>query len=156
MGFNPADHEDSTKEELRGLKRSSGDSDRRVPRPEPVSPPPGYANGKAEEFSNVKVPDRLTKLGDIYRERNAIYGDTYKNFGAVMKSFFPKPLTLDKEEDWNRIGLFFHLADKLARYSASFPRGVVGHVDSLDDLSVYSQMLQEYDQDVRLGTAVKK
>jgi len=104
---------------------------------------------------NPKVPDRLTKLGDIYRERNATYGDTYKNFGFVMKSFFRESLTLTTVEDWNRIGIFFHLADKLARYSASFPRGVVGHVDSLDDLSVYSQMLQEYDQDVRNDTQPK-
>ena len=88
-------------------------------------------------------PDRLAELGDIYRDRNATYQDTYKNFGNVMKGFFPAALTLSTAADWNRIALFFHAADKLARYAGTFTKG--GHVDSLDDLSVYSMMLQEYD-----------
>jgi len=93
------------------------------------------------------VPQALADLGAIYKERNAVYGDTYKNFGRVMKGFFPNPVTLAAEEDWNRLSLFFHLADKLARYAGTLKTG--GHVDSLDDLSVYSQMLQEYDAQCR-------
>jgi hypothetical protein len=64
-----------------------------------------------------------------------------------MKGFFQGPVTLTTADDWNRMALFFHCADKLARYAGSFHRG--GHVDSLDDNSVYSQMLQEFDDDVR-------
>lgn len=94
-----------------------------------------------------KVPDALAELGEIYRQRNAVYGDTYKNFGKVMKGFFPGPVTLVDESDWNRMALFFHGADKLARYAGAFDRG--GHVDSLDDCSVYCQMLQEYDAERR-------
>lgn len=90
-----------------------------------------------------KVPDALADLGNIYRERNAVYGDTYQNFGRAMMGFFPDPVTLSTAEEWNRMALFFHCADKLARYAGSFKRG--GHADSLDDLSVYSMMLQEYD-----------
>lgn len=101
-----------------------------------------------------KVPDALKDLGDIYRERNAVYGDTYKNFGRVMKGFFPGDVTLVTEEDWNRMALFFHCADKLARYAGSFTKG--GHVDSLDDNSVYSQMLQEYDAERRLEAKDKE
>jgi hypothetical protein len=96
-----------------------------------------------------KVPDRLSALGAIYKERNAVYGDTYKAFGKVMKGFFPAPVTLETEEEWNRMALFFHCADKLARYAGSFKKG--GHVDSLDDNSVYSQMLQEYDEEIKNG-----
>jgi hypothetical protein len=44
------------------------------------------------------------------------------------------------------MAIFFHMADKLARYAGAFKRG--GHVDSLDDLSVYSMMLQEFDAGV--------
>lgn len=94
-----------------------------------------------------KVPDALADLGAIYRERNGVYGDTYKNFGKVMKGFFPGPITLSTEEEWNRMALFFHMGDKLARYAGAFFKG--GHVDSLDDNSVYSQMLQEYDADLK-------
>lgn len=96
----------------------------------------------------TKKPDqRLAELGAIYKQRNAMYGDTYKNFGKVMKGFFPGPITLSTEEEWNRLALFFHCGDKLARYAGSFFRG--GHVDSLDDNSVYSQLLQEYDDEIR-------
>jgi hypothetical protein len=95
----------------------------------------------------MSVPDRLAKLAEIYRSRNAVYGDTYKRFGKVMMALFPEPLTLSTEEDWNRMALFFHKADKIARYASSFTKG--GHVDSLDDDAVYGMMLQEYDADVK-------
>lgn len=93
-------------------------------------------------------PDRLNELGAIYRERNAAYGDTYKSFGPIMQGFFRgEPVTLQSADDWNRMALFFHAADKLARYAGTFKNG--GHVDSLDDLSVYSMLLQEYDSIIR-------
>ncbi len=97
------------------------------------------------------VPDALAELGNIYKERRAVYGPTYKNFGKVMKGFFPGPATLETAEDWNRMALFFHCADKLARYASSFKmaRGSNPHLgDSLDDLSVYSAMLREYDAEI--------
>lgn len=100
-------------------------------------------------MKNQKPPERLAALGKIYKDRNAVYGDTYKNFGHAMVAFFPRPITLSTPEEWNRMAMFFHVADKLARYAGSFESG--GHVDSLDDLSVYSQMLQEYDAEVRGG-----
>lgn len=107
----------------------------------------GKSTLKEARPPKVSVPDRLTKLGDIYRERNAIYGDTYRNFGKVMMGFFPKGLSLSTEEQWNKVALFFHCADKLAREAASLPDGF--HEDSLSDLSVYSMMLQEYSEDVK-------
>ncbi len=67
-----------------------------------------------------------------------------------MMALIPGETVLRTEQDWNRIGLYFHCADKLARYGRQFARG--GHPDSLDDNSVYSQMLQEYDAECRLPT----
>lgn len=89
------------------------------------------------------VPQALADLGAIYKQRNAIYGNNYKLFGHAMTALFPDGITIKTEEDWNRLSLFLHCADKLSRYAASFKQG--GHVDSLDDLSVYAQMLQEVD-----------
>lgn len=102
-----------------------------------------------EKAKVPSVPDALAKLGDIYRERNATYGNTYQNFGKVMKGFFPEPVTINTEEEWCRLALFFHCADKLARTASQLPGGV--HEDSQNDLSVYSQMLQEYDALVKGG-----
>lgn len=92
----------------------------------------------------VKTPDQaLTELGELYRSRNAVYGDTYKDFGKIMIGFFPNPTTITTEAEWNRLALFFHCADKLGRYARQFFTG--GHRDSLDDNSVYSQLLAHVD-----------
>jgi hypothetical protein len=97
--------------------------------------------------ANKSVPDRLTELGDIYRERNKVYGDNYKTFGKFAKAIFPGTLVLETEDDWNRVALLIHCATKLSRYSNSFSRG--GHADSLDDIAVYSQMLAETDNEIQ-------
>lgn len=93
------------------------------------------------------VPEALAELGDIYLERRPIYGATDKHIGKVMKALFPDPVTLTTEADWCRMALYLHMINKLMRYATMFGRG--GHVDSLSDLAVYSQMLQEYDEEER-------
>jgi hypothetical protein len=98
--------------------------------------------------ANPAPPERLTKLGDIYKERNAAYGDTYKNFGFLAQSMFQgSDIVLSSVEDFNRMFILFHMADKLFRYASTFSSG--GHQDSLDDLAVYAQMLAEYDEQCR-------
>lgn len=89
------------------------------------------------------VPESLAKLALLYKQRNALYGDNYKTFGSLMLAFFPKGLMLNTEEDHSRFALFVHLATKMSRYAEMFSKG--GHTDSLDDITVYSQMLRELD-----------
>lgn len=93
------------------------------------------------------VPEQLHKLAELYEQRNALYGDNYKRFGSIMTVLFPEGLTLQSADDWNRIGIFVQKMAKVTRYAANFRNG--GHVDSLDDLSVYAQMLQELDAEIR-------
>lgn len=90
------------------------------------------------------VPDRLTALGDLYRERNKLYGDNYKHFGKTLAGLFPHGITLQGAEQFNRFALFIQCVHKLSRYA----RGGMteGHPDSLDDNAVYSQLLSEYDE----------
>lgn len=90
-----------------------------------------------------KVPMRLRKAADIYEQRAKTYGDNYQHFGKVMNGFFPHGLSLTTEEEFNRLGLFVMMASKLTRYAQNFKRG--GNKDSVDDLSVYSQMTAECD-----------
>lgn len=98
-----------------------------------------------EDKSTTKspVPDMLRLLGDLYSERNKLYGDNYKFFGDVMMGLFPRGLTLKTRDDWNRLGVFIQAMSKATRYAQQFEKG--GHADSLDDMSVYAQMLQELD-----------
>lgn len=91
------------------------------------------------------VPDRLAKLGGLFNSRNLTYGDAYKRFGPIMANMFPDGVTLKTEEDFNRFGILIHLIGKMTRYAASFDGE--GHSDSLDDISVYAQMLQELDDE---------
>lgn len=57
---------------------------------------------------------------------------------------FPRGLSLNTAEDFNRFALFVQLMHKLTRYAQALKTG--GHRDSLDDLSVYAQMLAAVDE----------
>jgi len=91
------------------------------------------------------VPERLKRLGDVYRERNAAYGDDYKLHGIIMTGLFPDGVQLKTVDDFNRFAIVKEMATKLARYAKNFHNG--GHEDSLNDISVYGQMEQELDHD---------
>ncbi len=93
------------------------------------------------------VPEMLEAAAALYRQRNAIYGDNYKSFGKVMVACFPKGVVLNTVDDHNRFGIFVQIVGKVTRYAAQFKNG--GHVDSLDDTTVYAQMLKELDEDAQ-------
>lgn len=82
----------------------------------------------------------LTDASSTYAQRNAAYGDSYKEHGKIMAALFPNGITLNSVEDFNRFGVFNMMVSKVFRCSANFK---AGHVDSMLDLSVYSAMLLE-------------
>lgn len=90
------------------------------------------------------VPERLKELGTLYEERNALYGDNYKHTGKVLKGMFPNGINLMTEKEFNEFALFIQLVHKTTRIAQSISTYEQPlHADSLDDLSVYSQMLAE-------------
>lgn len=94
------------------------------------------------------VPENLIKMAELYKQRNSVYGDTFFSFGKVMNGVFNgRPVTIQSVDDWNRIGTLMHVVDKLSRYGSNFDRG--GHEDSLNDISVYSQILRFVDQETQ-------
>jgi hypothetical protein len=88
-----------------------------------------------------KVSDILQEAATTFAQRNAIYGDNYKNFGHVMHSMFPDGFKVNSPDDWNRLGIFVQIVSKVTRYAAAFDNG--GHQDSAHDACVYSAMLEE-------------
>jgi hypothetical protein len=92
------------------------------------------------------VPDRLSDLGDLYAQRNKLYGDNYKNTGKVLKGMFPNGITLNTEAQFNRFALFIQIIHKSTRIAQSLPRD--SHEDSLDDLAVYAQMLRHWEDEI--------
>lgn len=99
----------------------------------------------AKRRRSKTVPDRLKSLGKIHQQRGAVYGDDYKQAGRMYAAIFPRGLTLTTPEEFRRMGMFVHMAAKVARYGQNITRG--GHADSLDDISVYAQMLRETDDE---------
>jgi len=87
---------------------------------------------------SLTVPEILEKAAETYRQRNAIYGDNYKEHGRLMAALFPNGLTLKTEEDWIRFGVLHMCIHKVGRYC-----NANGHKDSAHDLSVYAAMLEE-------------
>jgi hypothetical protein len=90
------------------------------------------------------VADRLKALAEINKSRGNSYGD-FKKLGRVLAAYFPEPMTIQGEEDWNRIALLIFSINKMVRYSVNFKNG--GHKDSLDDAAVYAMMLQGMDEE---------
>jgi hypothetical protein len=101
------------------------------------------SNPQPVDIEMKKVPEMLRDAAAIYEERNKLYGDNYKRFGYIMAELFPQGLMLRGPDDFNRFGIFVQMVSKLTRYSENLARG--GHADSLDDLAVYTMMLQELD-----------
>ena len=88
------------------------------------------------------VAMQLREKAELFNSRSAVYGDTYKNFGKIMKPLVGE-VNLKSEIDFSRFGVLVQIVSKLARYCKNYSRG--GHNDSLDDLAVYAMMLKELD-----------
>jgi hypothetical protein len=95
----------------------------------------------------VKTPaNLLNDMADLFKQRNALYGSSYKTFGSIMVGLFPDGLNLKTAEDFSRFGMLNMMVSKMDRYTSNFSKG--GHPDSLRDLSVYSAMLLETDNEL--------
>lgn len=91
----------------------------------------------------MRAPDHLERGAATFRERNALYGDNYLEFGKAMDACFPKGLQIvsGDVESYNRLGIFVQCLAKLTRYGQNLVEG--GHKDSAHDLMVYAAMLEE-------------
>lgn len=97
--------------------------------------------GSAPDDGVPSVPDIMAEAAETFRQRNALYGDSYKHFHEHMMTLFPDGLTLKTADEWRRFGILFYAIGKLVRYANNFADG--GHVDSAHDLGVYAFMLEE-------------
>lgn len=101
-------------------------------------------------FDPATVPNRLRAAALLYEQRNRVYGSDYLEHGQLMEVLFGKDgAALRTAEDFARYNLFKMIVAKAARYAKNFFTG--GHADSLDDISVYAQMLREVDDKIAGG-----
>lgn len=87
------------------------------------------------------VPELLRSGADTYEERARMYGNDYKEWGALMMALFPCGIHLNNPDDFNRFNILTRVLGKMTRYAAMMPMG--GHQDSAHDAMVYSAMLEE-------------
>lgn len=90
-----------------------------------------------------RAPDFLEAGAETFRQRNAVYGDTYLEFGRMCAAIFPDGIHVEANDvaGFNRLGVFVQTLSKIARYAANANKG--GHQDSAHDLMVYAAMLEE-------------
>lgn len=89
------------------------------------------------------VANQFQKKAELFEAKDKEYGDNYLRAGNVMRHMFPEGLDLVSPEDFNRFALINQMVNKIMRYSQNFKKG--GHIDSLDDLSIYAMMCKEAD-----------
>lgn len=106
---------------------------------------------RADEF--------LAEAAATFKERNAVYGDNWKQVGDALHALFPKGIGLVCAEDWNRMHILMLAIVKLTRYANNWNEG--GHADSIHDAMVYCGMLESIDAGIneklkRAEEAIKK
>lgn len=87
--------------------------------------------------------DILINAAKIFKAKDKEYVNSYHEFGDLCLSLFPEGIELKTAEEMNRWAVLELMLVKIQRYCHHFLEG--GHKDSLDDLIVYSSMLQELD-----------
>lgn len=92
----------------------------------------------------IDSPDvRLKQLAELFEQRNKLYGSTYKKHGPIVMAIFGGSIPeIRADIDSSRMAIINVVASKLSRYAENWQ---TGHVDSLNDISVYCQMLRELD-----------
>jgi len=90
-------------------------------------------------------------LEELVKLKNADYGDAYLKYGAILEVLFPDGLTLDPIL-YNSFGLSTVMLEKMIRASSIlFIKKLMNFEsveDSLDDLSVTSQLLANHLRDL--------
>lgn len=92
-----------------------------------------------------RADNLLIKAAELFKERNAVYGDNFRMVGAVMAALFPNGLTVKTVDDWNRLHIFLLGVVKDTRYVINWK---TGHPDSVGDAIVYKAMLDMIDREI--------
>ncbi len=96
----------------------------------------------------MKTADHFLSNGaEIFKQRNAVYGNNYLNVGSCFVGLFPEGIKLTTTEDFNRFHILMLAVVKLTRYANNWKKG--GHLDSSDDAMVYMAMLSSIDESIK-------
>jgi hypothetical protein len=91
-------------------------------------------------MSKLPVPRILETGAATYRQRNAIYGDSWETFRDVMAVLFPDGLDLRDPDNIFVYNILSHILGKVVRFKNSQFK----NLDSIHDVSVYAAMIEAY------------
>ena len=87
--------------------------------------------------------DKILEHGaDVYRKRQAEYGDSYNAVGWVLEAMFPDGIHLNGNIDMTRFSILVQQVTKLCRYTQKWDKP---HGDSMFDNAVYAAIMNEID-----------
>lgn len=89
------------------------------------------------------VAERLNNSGNLFRQRGNVYKDNYLHLGKILNAMFPDGIILNNEIMFNRMAMLIMIITKCGRYANTLH--LEGHRDSMDDIAVYSQMINHFD-----------
>lgn len=93
----------------------------------------------------MSTPDEnLKKAAELFKERGAVYKDNYRRAGEIFMWLCPDGIVIDSAEKYNRMAIMMQIVNKLLRYSLNWENG---HIDSVKDMTVYTAILQELDEE---------
>lgn len=98
----------------------------------------------------MQANEILREAAKTFEEKNAVYGNNHDRCAEMLATAFPDGITLKTAEDHGRYVLFALMMVKLSRYAVQWANG---HQDSLRDNTVYSAMLEQWDDDTFRGPA---
>tara|TARA_R100001082_G_scaffold109528_1_gene86919 strand:+ start:429 stop:743 length:315 start_codon:yes stop_codon:yes gene_type:complete len=102
----------------------------------------------SKNIKREKIIHSLSKAQETFIERS-VYGNTYDQYGDVLKALFPKGLptsVLTDVEEMNRFGNLTHIIYKLMRYCNQWDKK---HKDSIHDLGVYAFIQEGIDDSTK-------
>jgi len=91
------------------------------------------------------------KLKELFDKKNQDYGNSHVKVGDILNILFPHGTVL-REETFSQFGILIMLITKLVRVSNLMHNAIISEPnhqnfesmqDSLDDMSIYAQMLSD-------------
>jgi RIO-like serine/threonine protein kinase len=88
--------------------------------------------------------ENLMAAAKLFEQRGAVYKDNYRRAGEIFMWLCPEGINVDSAEAYNRMAILMQIINKLLRYSLNWDKG---HIDSIKDITVYTAILQELDEE---------
>jgi hypothetical protein len=102
------------------------------------------SNDKKNKFD---MHDHFARLAELSKQRSGSYKNTPEKKGEVLLALFGGEMPhMKTKRDLNRFGILNFIVSKLIRYCENWEQPTT-QTDSLDDLSVYSQILKTLDEE---------